>query len=1050
MPKRMDIHKILVIGSGPIVIGQAAEFDYSGSQACLSLREEGYQVVLINSNPATIMTDKEIANQVYIEPITLEFVSKIIRKEIPDAILPTLGGQTGLNMAKQLADSGILDELGIELLGTKLDAIEEAEDREKFKDLMKQLHEPVPESQIATNYDEAKAFVEKIGFPVVIRPAYTLGGSGGGFVDNYHDLKKIVTLGLGLSPVTQVLVEHSIAGYKEIEFEVMRDANDNAMIVCSMENVDPVGIHTGDSIVVSPTQTLSDQDYQMMRDAALKIIRALKIEGGCNVQMAIDQYSGQYYIIEVNPRVSRSSALASKATGYPIAKMSAKIAVGLHLDEIINPITGKTLAEFEPALDYVVTKIPRWPFDKFTTADRTLGTQMKATGEVMAIGRNFEESFLKAVRSLEVDTKYVFKPQFQKLSTDELLKQLMPAQNDRLFVILELLRRHVSVNQIHDITQMNQFYLYKFQHIIEIEEQLKQNHGAKALKIAKQNGFIDDVIGKLWRKTPDQIRQIRTKQHITPVYKMVDTAAGEFESTTPYYYSTYEESDESKVTKKPSIVIVGSGPIRIGQGVEFDYATVHCVDAVQKAGYEAIIINSNPETVSTDFSISDKLYFEPLTTEDVLNVIDHEQPKGVILQFGGQTAVNLAEPLSKRGVKVIGTSVEDINRGEDRKLFDQIVKKLSLQQPKGKTATNTKNALTIANQIGYPVLIRPSYVIGGKAMEIVHSDDELQNYMQKAVNASNDHPVLIDSYLMGMESEVDVISDGHSVVIPGILEHIERSGVHSGDSMAVYPPQHMKESIQQKIVKISIELAHQLHTIGLMNIQFIVYHDQVYIIEVNPRASRTVPFISKVTGVPMVQLATHAMLGKPLEKMGYHTGLVTPAKKIAVKSPVFSFSKLPLVNATLGPEMKSTGEVLGTDNSYDKALYKAFVAAGFNVPKEGSIFFKVKPSDLDESLKLAREFKSIGFQIQADQSTADFMKQQGLQVAVKDPVNEIKHDELQVVVNTTDEYDLHTQKGQTTLNDVALEHQIPLFTAIDTVKAYETAIAGLSFSIDPM
>ncbi|MBW1605654.1 carbamoyl-phosphate synthase large subunit [Lactobacillus sp. Sy-1] len=1057
MPKRTDIHKILVIGSGPIVIGQAAEFDYSGSQACLSLREEGYEVILINSNPATIMTDKEIADKVFIEPITLEFVSKIIRQELPDAILPTLGGQTGLNMAKQLADSGILKELDIELLGTKLHAIEEAEDRELFKDLMERLDEPVPESRIATTLKEAQDFVAEVGYPVVIRPAYTLGGTGGGFAYNDDQLHEITTNGLELSPVTQVLVERSIAGYKEIEFEVMRDASDNALIVASMENVDPVGIHTGDSIVVSPTQTLSDRDYQMMRDVALKIIRALKIEGGVNIQMALDPNSFKYYIIEVNPRVSRSSALASKATGYPIAKMAAKIAVGLHLDEITNPITGTTLAEFEPALDYVVTKIPRWPFDKFPAASRQLGTQMKATGEVMAIGRNFEESILKAVRSLEIDDKYVFDSRLAEVDTQALLDQLVPAQDDRLFVICELLRRHVPLEKIHEITKINEFYLDKFLHIIEIEEQLKKDQSNEALRLAKQNGFTDDEIGLLWSKTGDQIRETRKQNDILPVYKMVDTVAGEFESKTPYYYGTYEESDESVVTDRPSILVIGSGPIRIGQGVEFDYATVHSVRAIQKAGYEAIIMNSNPETVSTDFSISDKLYFEPLTLEDVLNVIDHEKPLGVVVQFGGQTAINLAEPLHERGIKILGTTVEDINRGEDRELFGEVIDRLQLPQPKGATATTVDGAVKVANEIGYPILIRPSYVLGGRAMEIITSDDALREYMNRAVKVSNEHPVLIDSYLVGSEAEVDVIADGTNVVIPGILEHIERAGIHSGDSMGVYPPQNMLPSIKEQIIEDSIKLAKDLKTVGLMNIQFVIHDNKAYVIEVNPRASRTVPFLSKVTHISMAQVATQVMLGKTLPELGLKEGLVPEPKTVHVKAPVFSFSKLPAVNSTLGPEMKSTGEVMGSDVTYPKALYKAFVASGVKVPDHGNVLFTVADADKQESLDLALRFKALGFQIQGTEQTAKFFEKHGLtankidklEESENNAITELQEDQLQVVVNTVDNTK-RAANDESQIRATAIENEVPLFTALDTVAVFLDVLEARSFEIKPL
>ncbi|MBR2764348.1 MAG: carbamoyl-phosphate synthase large subunit, partial [Lactococcus sp.] len=790
MPKRNDIKKIMVIGSGPIIIGQAAEFDYAGTQACLALKEEGYSVVLVNSNPATIMTDKEIADKVYIEPITVEFVTRILRKERPDALLPTLGGQTGLNMAMELSKTGILEELNIELLGTKLSAIDQAEDRDLFKQLMEELDQPIPESEIVNTVEEAVTFANTIGYPIIVRPAFTLGGTGGGMCDNEDELRETAENGLKLSPVTQCLIEKSIAGFKEIEYEVMRDAADNAIVVCNMENFDPVGIHTGDSIVFAPSQTLSDIEYQMLRDASLKIIRALKIEGGCNVQLALDPDSFNYYVIEVNPRVSRSSALASKATGYPIAKLAAKIAVGLTLDEMINPVTGTTYAMFEPALDYVVSKIPRFPFDKFESGERRLGTQMKATGEVMAIGRNIEESFLKAVRSLEVGAYHNEMPELADVTDDALVEKIVKAQDDRLFYLSEAIRRGYTIEELHSLTKIDLFFLDKLLHIVEIEQALAVNvFSPEVLKDAKRHGFSDRKIADLWRTDADEIRKRRLDNNIVPVFKMVDTCAAEFESTTPYFYSSYEFENESIRSEKESVLVLGSGPIRIGQGVEFDYATVHSVKAIQAAGYEAIIMNSNPETVSTDFSVSDKLYFEPLTFEDVMNVIDLEQPKGVIVQFGGQTAINLAEPLSKAGVKILGTQVEALDRAEDRKLFEAALQELDIPQPIGATATNEEEAVANANEIGYPVLVRPSYVLGGRAMEIVDNEADLRNYMQTAVKASPDHPVLVDSYLLGRECEVDAICDGENVLIPGIMEHIERAGVHSGDSMAVYPPQ---------------------------------------------------------------------------------------------------------------------------------------------------------------------------------------------------------------------------------------------------------------------
>ena len=1043
MPKRTDIHKIMVIGSGPIIIGQAAEFDYSGTQACLALKELDYEVVLVNSNPATIMTDKEIADQVYLEPITLEFVSQILRKERPDAILPTLGGQQGLNMAMELSKSGILKELKIELLGTKLTAIDQAEDREQFKDLMEELGEPVPASGIAHTVEEALAFAEQSGYPVIVRPAFTMGGTGGGIAETAKELHDIAENGLSLSPVTQVLIEQSIAGYKEIEFEVMRDAADNAMVVCNMENFDPVGIHTGDSIVYAPVQTLADREVQMLRDASLKIIRALKIEGGCNVQLALDPDSFKYYIIEVNPRVSRSSALASKATGYPIAKMAAKIAVGLHLDEIKNPVTGTTYAEFEPALDYVVCKIPRWPFDKFTKADRRLGTQMKATGEVMAIGRNIEEATLKAVRSLEIGVHHVEEPALASVDDDELSDKLIHAQDDRLFYLAEAIRRGYTIEDLAELTKINVFFLDKLLHIVEIERALKTNvDDLDVLTTAKRNGFADQTVADFWHESADTVRQFRESHQLKPVYKMVDTCAGEFESTTPYYYGTYEFENESIVDKKPSVLVLGSGPIRIGQGVEFDYATVHSVKAIQKAGYEAIIMNSNPETVSTDFSVSDKLYFEPLTLEDVLNVIELEQPRGVIVQFGGQTAINLAQPLADRGVKILGTSVADVNRAEDRDEFDKVIKSLQIPQPAGDTASDEATALAIADRLGYPVLVRPSYVLGGRAMEIVKKRADLDHYMHNAVKVSHDHPVLVDRYLVGKECEVDAICDGETVVIPGIMEHIERAGVHSGDSMAVYPPQSLSADVQAQIIKYTEQLAVALNCVGMMNIQFVIHDEQVYVIEVNPRASRTVPFLSKVTDIPMAQVATRVILGQSLKDQGYQTGLVKAGDMVHVKAPVFSFSKLNRVDSLLGPEMKSTGEVMGSDRTMAKALYKAFEAAKLHVPSNGNILFTVRDDDKPEAFKLAQRFHALGYQLLATTGTASYLTDNGLPVTVvkkidsgeDDLLHQMEAGQVQAVVNTVSDEEQAADDG-TLIRNTSIEHGIPLFTALDTVAA---------------
>lgn len=1057
MPKRTDIKKIMVIGSGPIIIGQAAEFDYAGTQACLALKEEGYEVVLVNSNPATIMTDQEIADQVYIEPITLEFVSRILRKERPDALLPTLGGQTGLNMAMELAESGILDELGIELLGTKLSAIDQAEDRDLFKKLMEELNQPIPESEIVTTVEEAVEFANKIGYPIIVRPAFTLGGTGGGMCKNEEELRVIAENGLSLSPVTQCLIERSIAGFKEIEYEVMRDSADNAIVVCNMENFDPVGIHTGDSIVFAPSQTLSDHEYQLLRDASLAIIRALKIEGGCNVQLALDPHSFNYYVIEVNPRVSRSSALASKATGYPIAKLAAKIALGLTLDEMKNPVTGTTYAEFEPALDYVVAKIPRWPFDKFENGERVLGTQMKATGEVMAIGRNIEESLLKAVRSLEIGTHHLELPELNMIDDSELIEKVVRAQDDRLFYVAEAIRRGYPIEELAELTKIDLFFLDKLLHIVELETELLEHpQDENVLRTVKQNGFTDQKIAELWKTEAKQIRELREKTDIKPVYKMVDTCAAEFASQTPYFYSSYEVENESERSEKDSVLVLGSGPIRIGQGVEFDYATVHSVKAIQQAGYEAIIMNSNPETVSTDFSISDKLYFEPLTFEDVMNVIELEQPIGVIVQFGGQTAINLAEPLVQAGVKILGTTIEDLDRAENRDLFEQALRSLEVPQPLGDTATSKEEAVGIASKIGYPVLVRPSYVLGGRAMEIVENQQDLEDYMEHAVKASPEHPVLIDRYLLGSECEVDAICDGETVLIPGIMEHIERAGVHSGDSMAVYPPQALSAEIKQTIEDYTIRLARGLNCIGMMNIQFVIHDNQVYVIEVNPRASRTVPFLSKVTGIPMAQIATKAILGEKLSDLGFTNGLYPESNAVHVKAPVFSFTKLQQVDTYLGPEMKSTGEVMGSDQNLDKALYKAFEASGLRLPDYGAVLFTIADETKEEALALAKRFSEIGYSLLATKHTAAYFEKNGLIVTPvakisekateKNVVELIREGKAQVVVNTIDKDRGNASKDGFIIRREAVEHGIPLFTSLDTADAIIRVMESRAFS----
>jgi carbamoyl-phosphate synthase large subunit len=1058
MPKRNDINSILVIGSGPIVIGQAAEFDYAGTQACIALKEEGYKVILVNSNPATIMTDTEIADAVYIEPLTLEFVERIIRKERPDALLPTLGGQTGLNLAVELANSGILDECEVEILGTKLNAIQKAEDRDLFRTLMNELNEPVPDSEIIHNLDEAYTFVAEIGYPVIVRPAFTLGGTGGGICHNEEELVEIVTSGLKYSPVTQCLLEKSIAGFKEIEYEVMRDSNDNAIVVCNMENIDPVGVHTGDSIVVAPSQTLSDREYQMLRNASLKIIRALEIEGGCNVQLALDPYSYDYYIIEVNPRVSRSSALASKATGYPIAKLAAKIAVGLTLDEMMNPVTGKTYASFEPALDYIVTKIPRWPFDKFESGNRLLGTQMKATGEVMAMGRTFEESLLKAIRSLESDVYHFALPNGDEFSDETIEKRIRKAGDERLFYIAEALKRGISFETIHEWSQIDLFFLYKMEGIIKFEKELANFPFDKEWAIkAKKKGFSDVALAALWKSTEKEVYDWRVKEKIIPTYKMVDTCAAEFESETPYFYGTYEDENESIVTERESVIVLGSGPIRIGQGVEFDYATVHSVWAIKEAGYEAIIVNNNPETVSTDFSISDKLYFEPLTLEDVMHIIDLEKPMGVVVQFGGQTAINLAAGLVERGVKILGTSLEDLDRAEDRDKFEQALTEMKIPMPKGKTALSVEEALKIAEDISYPVLVRPSYVLGGRAMEIVHKEEELLHYMQNAVKINPEHPVLIDRYLTGKEIEVDAICDGKDVVIPGIMEHIERAGVHSGDSIAVYPPQSLSDEIKQKLITYTEKMAKGLNIIGLLNIQYVVSNNEVFVLEVNPRSSRTVPFLSKITNVPMAKVATKVILGQTLKKQGYTTGLIPEKPGVYVKVPVFSFAKLRNVDISLGPEMKSTGEVMGKDITLEKALYKGLVASGLQIQKFGTVLLTIADKDKEEALNLAKRFSAIGYRLMATSGTADYLKESGIPVSVVNKIGAdgpnlldvIRNGEAQFVINTFS-IGKQPERDGFRIRREAVENGVACLTSLDTAVAILRVIESMNFSTEAM
>ncbi|CCI60483.1 MAG: carbamoyl-phosphate synthase large subunit [Staphylococcus equorum] len=1057
MPKRTDIETILVIGSGPIIIGQAAEFDYAGTQACLALKEEGYRVILVNSNPATIMTDKEIADKVYIEPLTHDFIARIIRKEQPDALLPTLGGQTGLNMAIQLHDSGELEANNVQLLGTKLESIQQAEDRELFRSLMNELEVPVPESDIVNTVEQAFMFKEKVGYPLIVRPAFTMGGTGGGICHNDDEFKEIVANGLHYSPATQCLIEKSIAGFKEIEYEVMRDKNDNAIVVCNMENIDPVGIHTGDSIVVAPSQTLSDIEYQMLRDVSLKVIRALGIEGGCNVQLALDPHSMDYYIIEVNPRVSRSSALASKATGYPIAKLAAKIAVGLSLDEMLNPITGTSYAAFEPTLDYVISKIPRFPFDKFEKGERVLGTQMKATGEVMAIGRTYEESLLKAIRSLEYGVHHLGLPNGDSYDLDYIKARINDQDDERLFFIGEAIRRGTTLEEIHDMTQIDYFFLNKFQHIINIEHDLKANKGdIEYLKFAKDYGFSDRVIAHRFDMTEEEVHDLRIKNGITPVYKMVDTCAAEFESATPYYYGTYEYENESIVTDKEKILVLGSGPIRIGQGVEFDYATVHAVWAIQRAGYEAIIINNNPETVSTDFSISDKLYFEPLTEEDVMNIIDLEQPKGVVVQFGGQTAINLADKLAKHDVQILGTSLENLNRAEDRKEFESLLHTIDVPQPQGKTATSPKEALENARNIGYPVVVRPSYVLGGRAMEIVNSDAELEDYMNQAVKASPDHPVLVDSYLTGKEIEVDAISDGETVIIPGIMEHIERAGVHSGDSIAVYPPQTLTQEEMVTLEDYTIRLAKGLNIKGLINIQFVIARDGVFVLEVNPRSSRTVPFLSKITNIQMAQLAMRAIMGEKLADLGYKAGIQPYTEGVFVKAPVFSFNKLKNVDITLGPEMKSTGEVMGKDTTMEKALFKGLTASGMEVKDHGTVLMTVSDKDKEEVVSIAHRLNEVGYKILATEGTANKLAEHNIPTEIvgkigkeNDLLTRIQQSEVQIVVNTMTKGKEFERDGFQ-IRRTSVENGVPCLTSLDTADALTSVIESMTFTMKNM
>ncbi len=1046
MPIKKGINKVLVVGSGPIIIGQAAEFDYAGTQACRALREEGLEVVLINSNPATIMTDANMADKVYIEPITPEFVTRVIEKEKPDGFLPSLGGQVGLNMALQLAEAGVLDEHGVQLLGTPLEAIKRAEDREQFKATMEKINEPVPESTIVSSVEEAVAFAEKIGFPLVVRPAYTLGGTGGGMVYNMDELVATCTRGLKASIIHQALIERSVVGWKEIEFEVMRDGADNCITICSMENIDPMGIHTGDSIVVAPAQTLSDREYQMLRSAALKIIRALGVEGGCNIQFALDPHSFTYYVIEVNPRVSRSSALASKATGYPIAKVASKIAIGLNLDEIKNAVTGKTYACFEPSIDYVVVKFPRWPFDKFALADRSLGTQMKATGEVMAIDRTLEGALLKAVRSLEIGVPGLFYPGAAELTDEEIENRLSKATDERFFILAEALRRGMLAERVHSLTKIDRFFIRKVENIIRLEDKLRREGRSaltpEVLREAKQMGLADAYLAQAAGVTAGDIRALRKQYKIEPVYKMVDTCAAEFEAVTPYYYSCYDTEDEAEPTAGRKVVVLGGGPIRIGQGIEFDYCSVHSVWALKEMNIQAIIINNNPETVSTDFDTADRLYFEPLLPEDVLNILEKEQPEGVIVQFGGQTPINLAEHLHRAGIKILGTGMDDIDRAEDRERFDALLNELGVPRPPGGTATSVAEAENIAERIGFPVLVRPSYVLGGRAMEIVYNAGDLRNYMENAVKVTPEHPVLVDKYFLGEEIEVDAIADGETVLIPGIMKHVERAGVHSGDSIAVYPANHLDDAVKGQIVDYTTRLALALNVRGMINIQYVLYNEQVYVLEVNPRASRTVPYMSKITGIPMVNLATKVIMGRKLRDMGYRGGLYPETKLVGVKAPVFSFSKLLQVDISLGPEMKSTGEVLGVNASYPVALYKALLASGVAFPRQGSILATIADKDKEEALPIIKGFSNLGYKILATRGTAAYLREHGVQVTRVNKVREgsphiadlLRRGEIHLVINTLTKGRAPERDGFV-IRRAAVELAVPCLTSLDTARA---------------
>ena len=1046
MPLNKDIKRVLVIGSGPIVIGQAAEFDYAGTQACRALKEEGLEVILINSNPATIMTDNHMADKIYIEPLTLETVKRVIKKERPDSLLSTLGGQTGLTLSMQLAKEGFLDKYGVKLLGARPETIDKAEDRQMFKDTMESIGQPCIPSLVVNDVESAVEFANTIGYPLIIRPAFTLGGTGGGIVNNEEELREITRNGLYLSPITQVLVEKCIAGWKEIEFEVMRDSKGNVITVCSMENFDPVGVHTGDSIVIAPCVTLADKEYQMLRSAALKIIDTLKVEGGCNCQFALDPETFDYAVIEVNPRVSRSSALASKATGYPIAKVAAKIAIGYTLDEIKNAVTGKTYACFEPALDYVVVKLPKWPFDKFVYAKRELGTQMKATGEVMAIGTTFEQAIMKAVRGAEIGHDCLISPKFEECTDDEIRQKLHDCNDERLFVVYEALRRGVTVDEIHEITKIDEWFLYKLTKLIGVERELSKGILTYDLYTeAKKIGYPDSVI--------ERLSGCMVEKPLSAVYKMVDTCAAEFSAQTPYFYSTYDNDDEAaefianKGSTNKTVIVFGSGPIRIGQGIEFDYASVHCVWALKEKGFDVVIVNNNPETVSTDFDTADRLYFEPLTNEDVYNIIKVEKPYGVVVAFGGQTAIKLTKFLSQKGVNILGTPPDSIDAAEDRERFDELLEKLQIKRPKGDTVMTCEEALAAANEIGYPVLMRPSYVLGGQNMIIAFTDDDIKEYMQIILSQGIENPVLIDKYLMGTELEIDAICDGEEILIPGIMEHIERTGIHSGDSIAVYPAWNVSDSLMRRIVDCSRKLAVALNTKGLVNIQYIAYHDELYIIEVNPRSSRTIPYISKVTGVPMVDLATRCMLGEKLADMGFGTGLYRNSPYVAVKVPVFSFEKLIDVDNQLGPEMKSTGEVLAVSSSLEESLYKGLIAAGYKLGKKGGVFITVRDSDKKEIPQTAKKFYDLGFKIYATKGTAAVLEEHGIPAEAVPKIHESDHNTLTLIESGKVGYVISTSsKGRIPTRDSVkirrktVEWNIPCLTSIDTANAIADSI----------